>query len=1282
MASRRGATPATPVSQRPPATPLADTPRSESIANFSAEELLTSALAKIQEERRRFKDQIAELEEKEKQLKENLSSETESTKELRNLHFDKIAKREADQELKARQNAWANLDLATQNGITNICAKLPQPDQQQHCIALALFENKRNGNRLFNPPQAKNAAERPYAPLVLPVFVFDPDKEMKAFEKEVFLKKRPCAKCDGKQTFCVATAASSFIITCFRSYRCSRESCRAPRPMRNILADLADIHPHIRSRWHQAASTERNATCLMEDSLRFYEGMLASSSNITQACQIHQDMLTNTIRRAEAEVLATLKASHQPNQAFASLMTLGGATPASGAARVAMNSEARDKAKALGEAAAQLMTRVNTFLNAHSMKSNVIRELITANVESKLGHFVRWAETRGISPFRANPRDNEAFRIVLSADHTFKLAKSVRVNGKTRPFSAVFTVMNDDQEVVLQKFVHDQSFASIQKCVQTLDARLKKQDPSLGDPTGAAIPFYIDNCCQFRRLILESMPSVGRRVTIKLDLFHWIRRWTRKVKLNTPEGVFMMSRIREITRNGKANVIRLPSVLMPEFEQLRLTDEWQAIARRNKQWERVWANQMKHLVCLADPAGRYLAARGTQESYHASVNDHVLARTTGGPEFVAATLFMFNWSLTLKAQMKVQGRTNAGINDPQFLDDYCELIRSIEWQCQQAGAPVDPLSQLANGLLLAPRVDDHLKELMKEAKLSTSFGLAEKSAECIPDPAVAGVLRVAVGGLGLSLTTVSSSWLASLATDGLRALIAPSVPDRDGTCSAFLREISALLHPSALSTFSAHGMRFEDYMESSPLAPSLVEFDENSDLRARELLATSDRMAESTPIAVLLAHAAVHSPMYFSEDCPQVQFSNEPPIKKAEAILMAAKGEATHRASSFGAIFGLLRATSLLADAAIVLFARGKNGKTNAFLFVPYGDIESLHFLMWISDGIIAPLRPSDALNDAFQNATEADVAADVDETPAAPGQPARPQPPARNELQPPAPHSAAHSHTPAADSTGKACVGAPRCDSQHSLFLWCLGVALFWHFRQGQSGPLGQVNLGNLAAALFNCFATGPPGSCGSLVHVLDESVIRKGVPMIEVQQGLANYLKNFGRTARTERFAREKKLPAMVLFRDGAPFDPAAFLEWFIPIYDVAKSTPKDTSRIRSYVSTYGPNVKACATTINYSVDPGTFAVLKPEHCKTPRAAEVAMGGTLDRGHHITAQTTGHEAALQMAAAAAADDGDEQLADEAPNDEHPADGADDDAALADEAPNDVLPATLAGSV
>ena len=268
--------------------------------------------------------------------------------------------------------------------------------------------------------------------------------------------------------------------------------------------------------------------------------------------------------------------------------------------------------------------RVDAFLKKSLPKPHAIREVIIQSVGEKLAAFAVWSLTRGVNRSGALP--GGAFRVVLSADHTFKMAKAIRAL-KSRPYAAVFTVMNSDNEVVIQKLVRDLSFASIKSCFQQLEQRLIDMSAGINSPSAPNIPFYIDNCCSYKNLILEAMPRLKNKIVIKLDLFHWLRRWTRRVKLSTPEGKYVMSRIRSIIYHGEAKVIRAAAELLPEFSMLQATPQWQVVRDRNMLWERVWGNQLSHLDCLTDPDGGHgLARRGTQEPYHASLNDKVCTR--------------------------------------------------------------------------------------------------------------------------------------------------------------------------------------------------------------------------------------------------------------------------------------------------------------------------------------------------------------------------------------------------------------------------------------------------------------------------------------------------------------------------------------------------------------------------------------------------------------------------------------------------------------------------------
>ena len=1221
--------PVTPASART-RTPAATTPASPTQREPTAAELLTRGIVLHQGELRAQEEEVTSLKARLAESQAALEQQTAVANALREDKFDSIHAADQKKENDRRANAWANLDAASKTSIERVCRDVPQPELQKQLLAKAIATHSPDNN-YHHPTPSKTAPpdEKAKMALVFPVFVFDPDAELeKSNEKEAFLKQFPCTKCNSikwayhRWSFSVATGTSSFVITCFRTYRCSSSFCRDSRTHSEILRDLAISQPSIRFKWPEAASTERHSTNLMSDALEFYEGMLASSSNITQATVIHQRMLTNKLSVAAFQVVHHLQKSSrltQRDRMFA----------VSGTQRTKMTNCAKE--------AAQVHSAVQLFLKSHSMKPHVIRDLITNHIESKLSEFALWAETRGIPNYRKDSLPPGAFRVILSADHTFKLAKAVRVDGKTRPFSAVFTIMNSDNEVVMQKFVKDLSFASIAPCFNALDKRLTEQLPQLAAADAPNIPFYIDNCCQYKKLILENMPRLRSKITVKLDLFHWLRRWTKRVKLNSPDGQALYANIRNIIYNGKERRIRQASDLIREFTALQDTDLWKSINGRNKEWHRVWANQMCHLSCLADPedgCDMGLARRGTQEPYHCSLNNHVCARTSGSPPFVAATLYLHNWDLTLKAQMKIQGKENCGLHNPQFLRHYCELIRSIQLQCMDCGAQHDALKEIANKLLLFPQPSDELKAALANVTLANSFGLDDAAGGAAPDPVYAPALaKCATPRSFADFTLVSSQWLTTIGDDDLRELIPLRPFGLSVDFEAFFSELASVIGGPAETAMQ--GFSVGEYVTSSNLAPSLDKYNVDYDLYASEIASCLARTNDSSPFAMLVAHAAAHSAAYFSEPSLRVNLP-ETSKTKFEALLKTLNGSPEHNVSGFGALFGLLRALSYVTDAAIVLYAYSKAEKrSRAFLFAPPGEADSLHFVALTNAARLVPVPPSSDIENAFFSAAVPGVEDDTDESHAV--QPARPQPSAEPPLAATGSRAPDGAEPPA---TGESGIGQITGKNQRLLHLWCVCVALFWHFTKGSGEPLGGAGIRELAFELFNCFITGPSDFCGSLVAYLHPTVRAGRVPRVEEADRI-NYNTNFGKSAKrgetTIRFDSSRKLPAIDLFDRGPgavqPISPNDLVEWLVPIYDVAK---RKGAIPDGYIKKYSPNVRAEAISIDFATSVDVFRALTPGMCK-PRAPVPPVGGYLEFGRvRQVAHATGVTQAAPVAVAA----------------------------------------------
>jgi hypothetical protein len=140
----------------------------------------------------------------------------------------------------------------------------------------------------------------------------------------------------------------------------------------------------------------------------------------------------------------------------------------------------------------------------------------------------------------------------ISVDHTFKTAKCVRVD-KNKPFVAVCTATNEYGEVLAQCFVFDLSMAAITPMLRELANRLVAGDHSLLEkPT----ILYIDNCCSHGEKFKQALAPLN--VIVKLDLFHWVKRWTHRLQIDRhASGAEFLKQMRNIVwaRNADGHIL-------------------------------------------------------------------------------------------------------------------------------------------------------------------------------------------------------------------------------------------------------------------------------------------------------------------------------------------------------------------------------------------------------------------------------------------------------------------------------------------------------------------------------------------------------------------------------------------------------------------------------------------------------------------------------------------------------------------------------------------------------
>jgi hypothetical protein len=139
---------------------------------------------------------------------------------------------------------------------------------------------------------------------------------------------------------------------------------------------------------------------------------------------------------------------------------------------------------------------------------------------------------------------------ILKIDFNYKIASKIRVWSKAgnsfAPYKCIVTIHNEDGLTVYWKVLkHSESFTEIVPDLKRLRNRLNKnlrhkmletaqrEAKERGEPLPTELPndseieavkvIYVDNCCNVRRILARCFP--GAADNIKLDLFHWLKRW-------------------------------------------------------------------------------------------------------------------------------------------------------------------------------------------------------------------------------------------------------------------------------------------------------------------------------------------------------------------------------------------------------------------------------------------------------------------------------------------------------------------------------------------------------------------------------------------------------------------------------------------------------------------------------------------------------------------------------------------------------------------------------------
>jgi hypothetical protein len=105
---------------------------------------------------------------------------------------------------------------------------------------------------------------------------------------------------------------------------------------------------------------------------------------------------------------------------------------------------------------------------------------------------------------------------VLKIDFEYKIVKKIHVYngvGKAfRPYKCLATVQNEDNQTVYYKVCQGS---------ETIDEIRQGLEHLCGRNLKDVVVVYVDNCCNVRQKLLAIFPTA----VIKLDPFHWMRRW-------------------------------------------------------------------------------------------------------------------------------------------------------------------------------------------------------------------------------------------------------------------------------------------------------------------------------------------------------------------------------------------------------------------------------------------------------------------------------------------------------------------------------------------------------------------------------------------------------------------------------------------------------------------------------------------------------------------------------------------------------------------------------------
>lgn len=494
--------------------------------------------------------------------------------------------------------------------------------------------------------------------VLLKTTFYDPLKQAPFPEATAFVKEFPCAEgnCAGfdRKFNRIGISATHHVIGvddlslfASASYRCSKCN-KEIDSAGSLVQDFVQSNDKLNSWRNSMPVFVRNSVCFDLTLVDLISRSMTSSATMSQVRELVCDTIRTKYRRKELLAMAELKTVADQSRSI-------------------MGQHIKHISANLDEHIPQFFEKQKhalRILDAALPDVAAFRDVATQFVIAREKFYIEIAEGVTIGPSQ-----------YLSGDHTFKFAQSLR-EGDVRPYPAIFTIVNEYNEVVAQVFVRDGSGATIQPALRALQQRLI----GLHGESICNLPiyFYIDNCCTYGNKIKEGLNKLN--IVIKLDLYHWMARWDRALKLHSfPEGVVLRRQIVGALFDSDRQIRQLPE-LEENFGEIWLSEQAGEVAKRYPAgFAKTWRNQMVHLACLSDPvlpSGRK-AVRGTREHIHGLFNRCARVYGCGNVDTVLTQLAVFNFSLSRKAKIKRGDAKDLGVHDPSLLSELASVYNGL-----------------------------------------------------------------------------------------------------------------------------------------------------------------------------------------------------------------------------------------------------------------------------------------------------------------------------------------------------------------------------------------------------------------------------------------------------------------------------------------------------------------------------------------------------------------------------------------------------------------------------